>query len=96
MQGLTRAQQRGFAEKAVAAEVDWDSINALVHSDEGKREMASLRSTFLDIQARLAGMAKDTPAPNWAEWKKDLDPKVVDGFKTTFESERPRRPVRPG
>jgi len=85
-QGFARMQQRAFAEKAVAAEVDWDSISNLIHSDEGKRELASLRSTFLDIQTRLTGMTKDTPAPSWAEWKKDLDPKIVDGFKQAFES----------
>ena len=88
LQGLSRAQQRGFAaEKAVAAEVDWDAINAMVHSDEGKRELASLRSSFLDIQARLSGMAKDSQPPNWGEWKKELDPKIVDGFKAAYESE---------
>ena len=85
-QGFARQQTRAFAEKAVAAEVDWDSISALIHSDEGKRELASLRSTFFDIQSRLTGMAKDTPGPDWASWKKDLDPKIVDGFKQAFDS----------
>lgn len=82
-------QQRAFAEKAVAAEVDWESISSLIHSDEGKRELSSLRSTFMDIQSKLTGMSKDTPAPNWAEWKKDLDPKIVDGFKSAFDSTFP-------
>lgn len=86
MQGLARVQQRAYAEKAVAAQVDWDAISNLVHSDEGKRELVSLRTTFLDIQSRLAGMSKDTATPNWAEWSKELDPKIVDGFKKAFES----------
>jgi hypothetical protein len=95
MQGLARAQTRGFAEKAVAAEVDWDAISNLVHSDEGKRELVSLRTTFLDIQSRLTGMSKATAPPNWAEWSKELDPKIVDGFKKAFESESqpPKIPV---
>ena len=67
--------------------MDWDSISSLVHSDEGKRELVSLRTTYLDIQSRLAAMTKDSPAPNWAEWSKELDPKIVDGFKKAFESE---------
>lgn len=87
MQGLARTSQRSFAEKAVAVEVDWDAISRLIHSDEGKRELGSLRSTYSDIQARLSSMAKDTPVPNWAEWSKELDPKIVDGFKKAFESE---------
>ena len=87
MQGLARVQQRSFAEKAVATEVDWDAISGLIHSDEGKRELVSLRTTFLDIQSRLASMSQDTAAPNWADWSKELDPKIVDGFKKAFESE---------
>ena len=87
LQGLaTRVQQRSFAEKAVAAEVDWDAISGLIHSDDGKRELVSLRMTFLDIQSRLASMSKETAAPNWAEWSKELDPKIVNGFKQAFES----------
>lgn len=86
MQGLARIQRRAFADKAVATQVDWDAISNLVHSDEGKRELVSLRTTFLDIQTRLSGMSKDTATPNWAEWSKELDPKIVDGFKKAFES----------
>jgi hypothetical protein len=86
LQGLARVQQRAFADKAVATQVDWDAIGELVHSDDGKRELVSLRTTFLDIQSRLTGMTKDTEAPNWAEWSKELDPKIVDGFKKAFES----------
>lgn len=86
-QGLALQQQRGFAEKAVAAQIDWDAVSSLVHSDEGKRELASLRSTFMDIQQRLQTMSKDAPPPNWAEWSKELDPKIVDGFKKAYESE---------
>lgn len=59
LQGITQVQQsRAFAEKAVAAEIDWDAISGAIHSDEGKRELASLRSTFFDVQNRLHGMAK--------------------------------------
>ncbi|KAG7675294.1 hypothetical protein Ndes2526B_g08165 [Nannochloris sp. 'desiccata'] len=84
--GLARIQQRAFADKAVATQVDWDAISNLVHSDDGKRELVSLRTTFLDIQSRLSGMSKDTATPNWAEWSKELDPKIVDGFKKAFET----------
>lgn len=51
-------QQRGVAEKAVAQEFNWDDIGAMVHSDEGRRELQALRSTYLDIQARLTNMAR--------------------------------------
>lgn len=58
VQAIALQQQRGFAEKAVAAEFDWDSITDLVHSDEGKREVTSLRSAYTDIKGRLEGLAK--------------------------------------
>lgn len=79
-------QQRGFAEKAVAAEFDWDAFGSMIHSDEGKRELQTLRSTYLDIKQRLANLAK-APAPiNWTTWKQELDPKLVDQFKGAYES----------
>jgi hypothetical protein len=87
LQIALRTQQRAYAEKAVAVEADWDAISSLIHSDEGKRELSSLRLTFLDIQTRLANMSKETPPPDWAAWRKELDPKIVDGFKQAFDSE---------
>ena len=77
---------RSFAEKAVAKEMDWDALSEMIHSDEGKRELASLRSTFFDVHSKLSSTAKDIPPPNWAEWSKELDPKIVDAFKKAFES----------
>lgn len=51
---------RSFADaaKPAAADFDWDAFGALVHSDEGKRELQTLRSTYLDIKQRLGNMAK--------------------------------------
>lgn len=52
-------QQRCFAEAAVATETNiWDQLGELVTTDEGKRELAALRSTFSEINQKLAGMAK--------------------------------------
>lgn len=51
-------QQRSFAEKAVAAEVDWDAIGEMVQTDEGKRELAALRATYVDVRDKLDSMAK--------------------------------------
>ena len=36
----------------------WDELSDLVASDEGKRELATLRSTYADISQKLVGMAK--------------------------------------
>lgn len=52
-------QQRCFAEGAVATQTTvWDELGSLVSSDEGKRELAALRSTYADIAGKLANMAK--------------------------------------
>ncbi len=56
---------RGFAEsagKAVAAagaDMDWGALERLAHSDEAKRQVASLRSTFRDEMQKLDAMAPD-------------------------------------
>lgn len=61
-------QQRAFAEKAVAVEFDWDAFGSVIHSDEGKRELQTLRSTYLDIKQRLANLAKVGAALGTQHW----------------------------
>lgn len=51
-------QQRTYADAAVATKANiWDELGDLVTSDEGKRELATLRSTYTDIAQKLAKMA---------------------------------------
>ena len=50
---------RAFAEQAVAVkltEPDWDTFYELVSSDEGKREISSLRSAFNETKKDLEKM----------------------------------------
>jgi hypothetical protein len=55
---LAVQQQRGFAEAAVAPQTTvWDKLSELVTSDEGKRELATLRSAYVDITQKLNKMA---------------------------------------
>ncbi len=51
-------QQRYFAEAAVAPKFDWDSLEGSVASEEGKRELASLRSTWIDVQQKFDSMTQ--------------------------------------
>lgn len=51
-------QQRCFAEAAVAPKFDWDSLEGSVASEEGKRELASLRSTWIDVQQKFDSMSQ--------------------------------------
>lgn len=50
---LQQCQRRGFAEAAVVEQFDWDALGKNVTSDEGKRELSILRSTFFDYQSRV-------------------------------------------
>ena len=43
----------------------WDELSDLVSSDEGKRELATLRSTYSEISQKLAGMAKVGGGGGW-------------------------------
>ena len=59
LQAVQQQQQRAFADAAVATKATiWDELGDLVSSDEGKRELATLRSTYTDISQKLAAMAK--------------------------------------
>ena len=51
-------QQRCFAEAAVAPKFDWDSLENTIASDDGKRDLASLRSTFIDVQQKFDSMSQ--------------------------------------
>lgn len=85
MQASTVEKTRTFANKAAVTGIDWDAINKLVHSDAGKHEVASLRATLMDVQSRFEEMAKETAPIDWDRWSKEVDPKVVEGFKKAFE-----------
>ena len=51
-------QTRHFAEAAVAPKFDWDSLENSIASDEGKRDLASLRSTWIDVQQKFDSMSQ--------------------------------------
>ena len=55
-QGRGLLQSRCFADTAVSTQLkepDWEAFGAIVTSDEGKRELATLRSQFAEIKTRL-------------------------------------------
>jgi len=86
--GVARSQQsRWFAEKAVATgTVDWDAISNIVQSDNGKRELASLKNTMMELE-RAVGTASQTVAePDWATYKSQLDASIVDKFEKAYKS----------
>ena len=48
--------QKRFQEtKAAGNNLDWDALQDFVTSDEGKRELAALRTTYIDLQSKGEG-----------------------------------------
>ncbi|KAA6415271.1 MAG: ATP synthase D mitochondrial [Trebouxia sp. A1-2] len=79
-------QQRCFAEAAVAPKFDWDSLEGSVASEEGKRELASLRSTWIDVQQKFDSMSQSSDEIDWKSYAKEVDPQVLKLFKDSFAS----------
>ncbi|DBA75528.1 TPA: hypothetical protein ACH3X2_009091 [Trebouxia sp. C0005] len=79
-------QQRYFAEAAVAPKFDWDSLEGSVASEEGKRELASLRSTWIDVQQKFDSMSQSSDEIDWKSYEKEVDPQVLKLFKDSFAS----------
>jgi hypothetical protein len=85
---VSAGQARGFAAPAPAAkaDLDWDALDTSIASEGGKRELAQLRTTYLDVQQKLDEMTKEPEPINWAQWKKEVDPQLVDAFQKAYDS----------
>jgi hypothetical protein len=72
---------------AAASDFDWDQLEDAAASDNGKRELQLLRSTFLDVQQKITDMTKEPEAIKWKQWKEDgVDPQLVDAFQKAYDS----------
>lgn len=77
-------QVRTYA--AASESINWESIGNIVQSDAGKRELASLRNTMLELERAVGSAAASSTAPDWAKYKKQLDASVVDKFEKAYGS----------
>ena len=59
-------QVRAYA--AASEAINWDSIGGIVQSDAGKRELASLRNTMLELERAVGSAASSSTSPDWAPW----------------------------
>ena len=60
MQARSVLQRRCFADSAVATQLkepDWEAFQQIVTSDEGKRQLATLRSQFAEVKTRLTSIS---------------------------------------
>ena len=42
----------------MAKQLDWDSLEDTLGTDEARREVATLRSTYMDVERRFKEMSK--------------------------------------
>jgi hypothetical protein len=65
--------------------LDWDALAQLVTSDEGRRELASLRSALAEGAEKLAAKAAaGGKAPDFAAAAASVDPAVLSVLKSAY------------
>ncbi|KAK9280023.1 hypothetical protein L1049_013708 [Liquidambar formosana] len=77
------------AEVAVKASrtIDWDGMAKLIVSDEARREFASLRRAFDEVNTTLQTKFSQEPEPiNWEYYRKGIGSRLVDMYKEAYES----------
>eukprot|EP00891_Asterochloris_glomerata_P004410 jgi/Astpho2/4410/Aster-00028 len=79
-------QQRCYAETAVAKQLDWDSLEDTLGTDEARREVATLRSTYMDVERRFKEMSKAPEQLNWAGYQDKVDAELLSSFQKAFQS----------
>lgn len=59
MQAIRPILQQRFAEtEAATQKLDWDALQDIVTSDDGKRELSALRTTYADVQSKAGAEEK--------------------------------------
>jgi len=79
------AGTRGLAEKAVVPELDWSDISKIVVSEEGKKELASLRKAYEEIMAFIRSDPGPVEPIDWDALSKNSGaPSIVEMFKQAY------------
>jgi F-type H+-transporting ATPase subunit d len=77
------------ADMAVKAgkSIDWDGMAKMLVSEEARKEFATLRRTFEDVNHQLQTKFSQEPQPiDWEYYRKGIGSKVVDMYKEAYES----------
>lgn len=77
------AHLRAYATASEA--INWESISSTL-TDQGKRELASLRNSMIELERAVGSDATSSAAPDWAKYKKQLDASILDKFEKAFNS----------
>nr|ABK94490.1 unknown [Populus trichocarpa] len=67
--------------------VDWDGMAKLLVSDEARKEFATLRRAFNEVNAQLGTKFSQEPEPiDWESYRKGIGSRLVDMYKQAYES----------
>ncbi|KAJ6357866.1 hypothetical protein OIU78_005661, partial [Salix suchowensis] len=66
--------------------VDWDGMAKLLVSDEARKEFATLRRAFNEVNAQLGTKFSQEPEPiDWEYYRKGIGSRLVDMYKQAYE-----------
>ncbi|XP_019194900.1 PREDICTED: ATP synthase subunit d, mitochondrial [Ipomoea nil] len=67
--------------------IDWEGMAKLLVSDEARKEFATLRRAFDEVNSQLQTKFSQEPEPiDWEYYRKGLGSRLVDMYKEAYES----------
>ncbi|CAH9107405.1 unnamed protein product, partial [Cuscuta epithymum] len=67
--------------------IDWEGMARLLVSDEARKEFATLRRSFDEVNSQLQTKFSQEPEPiDWEHYRKGLGSRLVDMYKEAYES----------
>ncbi|XP_024363694.1 ATP synthase subunit d, mitochondrial [Physcomitrium patens] len=71
----------------VGRAIDWDYLNKVVVSADGKRHLQALRRAYDDVAITIVDkFSMKPPCINWDLYKEKLGPRIVDVFEKSINS----------
>uniref|UniRef100_A0A7N1A1G0 ATP synthase subunit d, mitochondrial n=1 Tax=Kalanchoe fedtschenkoi TaxID=63787 RepID=A0A7N1A1G0_KALFE len=73
--------------KKATKTIDWDGLAKLLISDEARKEFATLRRTFEEVNHALETKFSQEPEPiDWEYYRKGIGSRIVDMYKEAFDT----------
>ncbi|KAL6967335.1 hypothetical protein U1Q18_033143 [Sarracenia purpurea var. burkii] len=67
--------------------IDWDGMAKLIVSEEARKEFATLRRAFDDVNTALQTKFSQEPEPiDWEYYRKGIGSRLVDMYKEAYDS----------
>ncbi|KAB1994224.1 hypothetical protein ES319_D13G085000v1 [Gossypium barbadense] len=67
--------------------IDWEGMAKLLVSDEARKEFATIRRTFDEVNSTLQTKFSQEPEPiDWEYYRKGIGSRLVDMYKEAYES----------